>query len=253
MTRLTAEPETFDRTAFDRLARGEPGHFWFEERRRLIAWALARYFPDARSFCEIGCGTGFVLAGLARHHPTLDLTGSVPYEEALGVAALRAPRARLCRAAIFDPIPTGPFDVVGCFDVLEHIPDDDRALEHLVRRVRPGGGLLLTVPQHPRLWSVADEIGHHQRRYRRNGLLGQLRAARLECHRATSFVTFLLPVLAWQRASPTREQALAELYPSAIANAVGRGLLRLERGLIACGVSFPWGGSLLVAARKPVS
>jgi hypothetical protein len=47
-----------------RVAGGEPGHFWFAERRRLIAWAVRRHFPAAESFCEIGCGTGFVLEGL---------------------------------------------------------------------------------------------------------------------------------------------------------------------------------------------
>jgi 2-polyprenyl-3-methyl-5-hydroxy-6-metoxy-1,4-benzoquinol methylase len=46
----------------------------------------------------------------------------------------------------------GLLDVAGCFDVLEHIPDDQRALEELARAVRPGGGLILTVPQLPRLW-----------------------------------------------------------------------------------------------------
>ena len=245
-------PDTFDPAAFERLARAESGHFWFEERRNIIAWALGRYFPRARDFCEIGCGTGFVLAGVARHHPHLRLSGLDPYPQALAYATERLPGVQLKQGSIFGQDLAGPFDVVGCFDVLEHLPDDQRALTQLAQRVRPGGGLMLTVPQHPRLWSEADDIGHHQRRYTRSGLLRQLAANGLVCVRATSFVSFLLPVLLLRRrAALTREQALAELHPSRAANTTGRILLALERSLITGGVSFPWGGSLLVIATKP--
>src|SRR4051812_26547552 len=54
----------------------EDGHFWFEARTRLILWALARYFPSARSFFDVGCGTGFVLRALRRAHPSMTLAGS---------------------------------------------------------------------------------------------------------------------------------------------------------------------------------
>jgi SAM-dependent methyltransferase len=243
--------DTFDPDAFDRLARGEQGHFWFEERRRLIAWAVQRYFPAAKSFCEIGCGTGFVLEGLARAQPDLKLTGIDPYLQGLAHASKRLPGVNLCQGDVLTASSLGPFDVVGCFDVLEHLPDDQRALQELARAVHPGGGLILTVPQHPRLWSAADEIGCHQRRYTRAGLLHRLEVGGMLCRRSTSFVTFLLPVLLMRRrAGLTREAALAELYPSGLANALGRLLLRLERVLIASGVSFPFGGSLLAIATK---
>jgi SAM-dependent methyltransferase len=245
---------TFDSAAFDRLAGAEPGHFWFEERRRLIVWALKRYFPQARSFCDMGCGTGFVLAGIARQIPALDLTGIDPYPEALAHTTRLVPGIQLHQGDILAEDFRAKFDVVGCFDVLEHIPDDQAALDQLAARVRPGGGLILTVPQHPRLWSAADEIGHHQRRYTRQQLLARLQTAGLTCVRATSFITLLLPVL-WFRRNETlsREQALAELHPSPAANRAGRALLQLERSLISSGVSFPWGGSLLVVAAKPAA
>jgi SAM-dependent methyltransferase len=236
-----------------RLARAEPGHFWFEERRRLIAWAVQRYFPAAESFCEIGCGTGFVLEGLARAQPQLKLTGIDRYPEGLAQAAKRLPGVSLRQGDVLAASSFGPFDVIGCFDVLEHIPDDQRAVDELVRAVHPGGGLILTVPQHPRLWSAADEIGHHQRRYTRARLLHLLGAGGVVRKRITSFVTFLLPVLILRRRTAfTRDAALAELHPSGPANTLGHLLLRLERVLIASGVSFSCGGSLLlIATRAP--
>lgn len=40
----------------------------------------------------------------------------------------------------------GSVDVVGCFECLEHVPDDGAAMRELARVTRPGGRLLLTVP-----------------------------------------------------------------------------------------------------------
>ena len=195
-----------------------------------------------------------MLAWLARQQPALKFTGIDPYPQALAHTARHLSGAELYQSNIMDADFPAAFDVVGCFDVLEHIPDDQGALDSLAARVRPGGGLILTVPQHPRLWSAADEIGHHQRRYTRLLLLSRLKASGLTCVRVTSFVTSLLPVM-WVRrnGAPSREQALAELHPTRIANAFGRVLLRVETRLIAAGVSFPWGGSLLVVAVKPVA
>ena len=246
------ESQTFDPDAFARLAKAEVGHFWFEERRALLAWAAGHYFPSATTFCEIGCGTGFVLDEFARRLPHLTLTGIDSYPQGLAFAASRLPkRVRLEQGSILDePGPTR-HDVVGCFDVLEHIPDDAAALRALACRLKPGGGLLITVPQHPALWSAADEIGHHQRRYTRGQLLQRLQAAGFTPLRMTSFISFLLPILCARRNQAlTRDQALAELHPSPAANAVGIFLLRSERVLIRAGVSFPIGGSLLVVAER---
>ena len=112
----------------------------FEERRRLIAWAVQRYFPAAESFCEIGCGTGFVLEGLARLQPHLKLTGVDPYPQGLAQAAKRLAGVTLRQGDVLAASSLGLFDVVGCFDVLERIPDDQGAVEELARAVRPGGG-----------------------------------------------------------------------------------------------------------------
>ena len=62
------------------------------------------------------------------------------------------------------------FDVIGAFDVLEHIVEDEAVLEQIFRATRPGGGILVTVPQHPFVRSANDEHSMHQRRYRRADL-----------------------------------------------------------------------------------
>ena len=66
---LAEKSEGFDASSFGRLAELELGSFWFRSRNRLLCWALEHYFPDATNFLEIGCGTGFVLAGIKKRCP----------------------------------------------------------------------------------------------------------------------------------------------------------------------------------------
>src|ERR1700748_2160927 len=50
--------------------------FWTSARSALIVWAIERYAGRPRSFLEIGCGTGGVLARLEASFPDLELTGA---------------------------------------------------------------------------------------------------------------------------------------------------------------------------------
>ena len=240
---------------FDRLAALEPGHYWFESRNRLIIWAMGRYFPRAASFLDVGCGTGFVLRGLHEALPGLALTASDAAGPGLAIARSRVPSATFLQQDARDLDAVEAFDVAGGFDVLEHIPEDEAVLARLHRAVRPGGGVLLTVPQHPWLWSRADAVAHHVRRYRREELVRRTRAAGFEILRVSSFVSLLLPVLAATRWMDARRKAdfdLREFEVPALVNRTLGSLLAVERALIRAGVSWPAGGSLLVVARRPL-
>ena len=246
--------EGFDTRSFELLRDAEAGSFWFRARSHLVVWTLRRYFSGARSFLEVGCGTGFVLQGLREAFPQLQLTGAELFEEGLAVARRRVPDATLlqadARALAFD----AEFDVVGSFDVLEHIEEDELALAAIVRAARPGGGVVLTVPQHPRLWSAADEFGKHVRRYRRRDLVAKAEWAGLRVERVTSFVSLLLPLMVVSRVTHRRMDEsydpLAELRLSRPLDLSLERVMDLERTLIRAGVSLPVGGSLLVVARR---
>jgi len=148
-----------------RLFTREQNHFWFQYRNRLIQFFLDRHFPLIRSFCEIGCGTGYVLAGLATKRPDIQYTGTEIYSSALPMAASRVPQARFLQADACNLYFAEEFDVIGSFDVLEHIENDRRAIENIYKAIIPGGGAIITVPQHQWLWSTPDETAHHKRRY----------------------------------------------------------------------------------------
>jgi SAM-dependent methyltransferase len=249
---LAAEGEGFDPELFDTLAALEPHSFWFRARNRLIAWAVTEYFPRASTFLEVGCGTGFVLAGLQDAAPRLSLSGSELFPQAFEYARRRAPNATLYQLDARQIPFVDEWDVIGAFDVLEHIEDDAAALQSIRRALHDGGGLLVTVPQHPQLWSTADEYAHHVRRYRRGELRNKLELAGFRVARMTSFVTLLLPAMALMRYrgrkrslqayDPTGEHRVGRLTP------VLEGTLEVERMAIRRGWSLPAGGSLLAIA-----
>lgn len=239
------------------IASAEARHFWFRSRNRLIVWALRRYFPGARCVLDMGCGTGFVLTGIREAFPQVALFGSDALTRGLSHAAARLPEATLLQMDARRIPFAEEFDVIGAFDVLEHIVEDEAVLREMFRAAQPGGGILLTVPQHRFLWSSVDEFSHHKRRYSRRELVGRVRGAGFEVLRATSFVSLLLPLLLLsrlrQRQGADRVDPLAEYRIHPLANAVLERVLDVERALISVGVPLPAGGSLLVVARRPPS
>jgi SAM-dependent methyltransferase len=251
-----AEASTgYDSACFGQIAQLEAGNFWFRARNRLIVWALQRYFRGARNLLEIGCGTGYVLSGIASAAPGLRLSGSEVDRVGLEYAASRVPRAHLMQMDARRLPFAAEFDVIGAFDVLEHIDDDAAVLREMFSALVPGGGILVTVPQHPALWSEYDVRAHHVRRYRKDELRDKVTAAGFHVARTSSFVSLLLPLLFGsrlrQKAGTADYDPLAELRLPRWLNAALETVLDVERWLIRGGVSLPAGGSLLLVACKP--
>ena len=69
----------------------------------------------------------------------------------------------------------GQFDTVVCLNVLEHVKDPLLALRNMRSALRPGGRLVLYVPQGPGLYSSLDEVLGHRCRYTKEALAEELR------------------------------------------------------------------------------
>lgn len=95
-----------------------------------------------RDVLEVGCGTGLVLARVARvarNAEGVDLSpGMLEHARARGLRVREGDATAL-------PFPDASFDVVYAFKVLAHVPDVDRAIAEMVRVVRPGGHVLVEV------------------------------------------------------------------------------------------------------------
>jgi trans-aconitate methyltransferase len=206
-----------------------------------------------RSGLEIGCGTGFVLEAFAERFSQARLSGSEIFREGLSFAAERVPSAELFQMDARKVPFQGEFDVIGAFDVIEHIEEDDAVLREMYGAVKPGGGIILTVPQHQWLWSDTDVYAHHKRRYSRRELKSKVESAGFRVEHMTSFVSILLPVLMIsryriKRAQSFRTEMETNIHP--VVNRVLMAALTVERSLLKRGLSLPAGGSLLLVAKK---
>jgi ubiquinone/menaquinone biosynthesis C-methylase UbiE len=243
----------FKASHYPDLARVEDNYFWFGSRNKLIIWALNRYFPGFENLLEVGCGTGYVLSGIGKAFPSARIVGSEIFVAGLAFAAERLPEALLIQMDARHIPYADEFDVAAAFDVLEHIDDDEAVLQNMYRTIKPGGGLLITVPQHRWLWSYNDDHACHVRRYDRDELHRKINAAGFAILFSTSFVSLLLPVMMLSRGRRKSIQPpdpLNEFHISPLTNLILAGVSSLERALIRLGITFPVGGSRLVIARK---
>jgi SAM-dependent methyltransferase len=251
--------EGFDLASYGRLGDIENGHFWFTTRNEMIAWLVRRFAAQAGRALEIGCGTGYVLFALRKALPSARLSGSELHS--LGLVHARQRHGQAVELFQMDARHSGlsnALDLVGAFDVLEHIADDGRVLDEIYRMLKPGGVLIATVPQHPWLWSKSDEIAHHQRRYRMGELASNARHAGFAIRYQTSFATLTLPLMAASRLRSrlsnrdnSAESLDVETKVSPRLNAALRLCLRSEHMLRRLGLPLPLGGSQVVVAAKP--
>jgi 2-polyprenyl-3-methyl-5-hydroxy-6-metoxy-1,4-benzoquinol methylase len=113
---------------------------------RNIMGKIAELAP--RTFLDAGCGEGFVAEILLRQMPGLELTGFDFNPESVTHARQMNPTATFVEASIFEiPFAADSFDLVGCFEVLEHQTDPTSALKELVRVSRQH--VIVSVPHEP--------------------------------------------------------------------------------------------------------
>lgn len=249
---LARENEGFKSGYFSELAELEEKNFWFRARNRLILWAIHRHFPQSSKFMEVGCGTGYVLSGIRREFPEMALWGSEIHVSGLGFAASRVKNAHLVQMDAREMPFREEFDLVGAFDVLEHIEEDEAVLAQMHASLKPGGGILLTVPQHPFLWSQQDVAACHVRRYTRRELRRKMEAAGFEILLAASFVSLLFPFMMASRllAKQVPTDPMSELRLPDFTNAFFESVMNFEATMIKMNFHLPFGGSLLMMGRR---
>jgi SAM-dependent methyltransferase len=243
----------FPEQAFDYLASAESRHWWFLARNQIIIWILKSKVRFFSNFLEVGCGTGFVISGIAKAFPALELEASEYFEDGLVFARQRLPHCRFRQLDATRMADVNAYDCIGSFDVIEHIDADECVLANFNKALRPGGFLLLTVPQHPWLWSAADEYAHHVRRYTYRELRKKILNAGFRIDFCTSFVSLLLPLMALQRLSArNKDYSLDDEFKmNPVFNSTFYLMMQIELALFRLGLRFPAGGSLLLLARKP--
>ncbi len=199
---------------------------------------------------EIGCGTGIVMETLERMG--FICTGLDVNAQALAYAKTRT-KGELMRQSIFRYTTTTRYDVVGAFDVLEHIGDDVKFLQICHRLLVPKGYILLTVPSGMWLWSGTDKASGHQRRYEADELRHKLERAGFRVQSIVYWNVLLLPLYAlWHRHSGINKKDVVMAHLQRMPPVVNMFLewvFSIELHLSSW-VRLPVGATLVVCAQK---
>ena len=225
-------------TEVRKLAALEDAHWWYRERRHLLARAVEGLTPGrALDVGAAGGGNTRVLQGAGWSVAALEYGADgaeVAAERQLAV--VRGDATAL-------PVADDALDLVVAFDVLEHIVDDAAAVAEVRRVLRPQGRFLIAVPADPRLWSDHDVAVDHVRRYTRATLTQVLEQGGFEVTSMTSWNVLLRPIVARRRRASSGSDL--DQVPRVV-NAGLRAVVTLERYLPV--KSLP-GVTLLAEAR----
>ena len=223
-----------ERVVYEQMAELDQRHWWYVARREVIAALIRRKVrpPANAKVLEIGCGTGHNLAMLSEfgHVDALELDDEARAvaEQRLGRPVMSAPLPELAG------VPHKHYDLIGAFDVVEHIDDDDATLASIAARLKPGGKLVVTVPAHRWMWSAHDVVNHHKRRYSKRALLKLIERSPLKLESIGYFNSLLFPLAVAERlSSKLRGKDEADLaMPPAPLNSALEKIFAAERHVV---------------------
>jgi len=243
-----------DRSAYQLHLEVDRSHFWRAAKRDLLRDLLTEIGPPERELrlLDIGGASSLYPAVLAEW-------GSVTVVEPDGECVKTAKavlETDIRQGSLPDDLGVeGPFDVISMLDVLEHIEDDQRALEVVRGLLAPDGRLILTVPALPVLYSDHDRALHHFRRYTQRSLTESIEGAGLRVQRMSYWTSLLLPLVAaqrsiskarsWLRPNPNPEYSVK--LPGETLNSMLGAAMTMERYLLRS-MRMPAGSSLFAIA-----
>ena len=237
--------------AYKTIYEKEEDHWWFRGRRLIIKDVLDRLgLPQGARILDVGCGTGGNLTLLREYG---DADGCDFSEEAIRFCKLRG-FEHAFQASIYDlPCPDSEYDLVTCFDVIEHLRLDLPAVRELNRVCRPGGYLLVTLPAGPALYSSFDCVAGHLRRYRREEAVELLTQSGFQPLRISRYAMLMHPLVrfySWRGGLVGRAKHTEGMEPIfGATNALLIRLFELESLLLRY-LDLPRGSSLFALAAK---
>jgi len=262
----------YDSAGFKMLWDMQQKHFWYRGRHRFLLHEVKRYVPPNKEhsdlrMIDIGCGCGGWISDLVK---AVDL-----HEAEVAVADSSLTALKYASQVLPDTLQfyqvdllnlhwQNRWDVVFLLDVIEHVPDDARALAELHRALSPGGLLFITAPALSCFWTWNDELVGHQRRYSKPDFTRLAAQTGFTVCRNRYFMFLLSPLLLASRwlthridteRSPEQMRELLEAMhrvPRPITNFLLKSVFFAETPL-GHYAPFPWGTSILSVLRKPVA
>jgi SAM-dependent methyltransferase len=224
---------------------------------RLRRWLTA----NTPVIIDIGCSSGLMFESLRSQFPTAAILGADYVRgplEALVRNGSSVPLLQFDLAAC--PLPDKSVDGIVLLNVLEHIENDETALSHVGRILKPNGIAVIEVPAGPNLYDVYDKLLFHYRRYSMRDLVGKVMRSGLEILEKSHLGFFLYPAFwatkkrgrrhlgdseAVQKAMVSRNITQARSHP------LMHKIMEVEAGLREW-VYYPVGIRCLIVCRRTV-
>jgi ubiquinone/menaquinone biosynthesis C-methylase UbiE len=258
---------SYDETYFEKLYQVEDRHFWFRTRRAIVAALCSNIvanLPAGYRVMEIGCGTGHLLKTLKDTCVNGEVVGLDLFWEGLAFASQRTNASLVQGQAEWMPFVEGNFDLIGMFDVLEHLENDEEILGSVLKMLKKGGKLMLTVPAERQLWSTTDLIAHHQRRYEMEELKQKLVKSGFQIDYISECMQALHPLARMRPPAPVvigemskaddlklHKEIIHELKLLPVLNEIAFRVLSLEIKQIRNYKPMKRGTSIIAVARRP--
>lgn len=167
-------------------------HFWFRARKNLIEKLLDSALKgNNNEILDIGCGTGDELKILKKFGTVtaLDINNSaVKIAEQTGFQVIVGDIQNIKLEK--------KYNCICCFDLLEHLKYDEKALQNIYNALKPNGLFIFTVPAYQCLFSSHDIHLEHFRRYNKRKIIKKLKSNNFIIKRIAFWNSLLFPLMA---------------------------------------------------------
>lgn len=230
----------------------EKDHFWFKARRSYLLQELRSIDKNA-TILDIGCSSGILLQELYQiGFKISNLFGIDISEQAIErckILGLKNTFVMDAQNFNFNQ----KFDIIIASDCLEHLKDDEKALQNWHTMLQVGGTAYIFVPAFMQLWSQHDLANMHYRRYTKSGLKNKLIKNGFEVKKSGFWNFFLFaPIFLIRlvnRTNSSKNEKTGNLNKLPSLNSLLLNLLYFENKLLLY-INFPFGISTYCIATK---
>lgn len=243
-----------DKAYFQEYYVQERNHWWFLARLKILESKVAQLAKDKKvKILNVGAATGATSQMLSRYGEVT----SLEYDSDCCQFVREELGLEVTEGSVLDlPYEDQSFDLVCAFDIIEHVDDDQKAVEEMKRVCVEGGNLFVTVPAFMSLWSDHDVINHHFRRYK----IGELKnlfkqTGSLDFVSYFNFM-FFLPIWIFRKLSnlfrPKNREIQSDFkkFKPGIMNRLMYYIFLSEKGWLKNNLSFPFGVSIMLLWSK---
>lgn len=233
-----------ERKAFQLLHDAESS-WWYRGRANVVARVLLQFATRSsdNTVLDIGSGWGGMFSTLSSYGKIIALE---PDTEAQTSCSARR-YTKVYGMTDLATLEKEKHDLVGLFDVLEHVEDDAQFLTDIHRTLTKDGVLILTVPAFAFLWSNHDVTHHHYRRYSRAQLTALLAREGFHVTYASYWnMTLFFPTAITRLLGRSGESALQLPH---LLDAIFYFIIRIESFFIPS-LALPFGTGIIIFSRK---